>query len=71
VRADVSALYVDPRGPYPRLLADCWDEVRDAKLYAGPNPVVAHPPCGPWGKLRGLYSGHDKDCGIRAVAQVQ
>lgn len=53
MRTDVSALYVDPRGPYPNLLADCWDETRDARLYAGPNPVVAHPPCQRWGRYWG------------------
>lgn len=50
MRSDVSVLYVDPRGPYPNLVTDWWDEKRDARNYAGPNPIVAHPPCGPWGR---------------------
>lgn len=47
---NVSAIFVDPRGPYPGLLTDWWDEKRDARRYAGPNPVVAHPPCKRWGR---------------------
>jgi hypothetical protein len=52
----VAALYIDPRGPYPKLLGAeyCWDAERDARTYPGPWPVVAHPPCGPWGRLRHL-----------------
>jgi hypothetical protein len=71
IRTDVSALYIDPRGPYPKLVADCWDELRDARNYVGPNPVVAHPPCGPWGRLRHLYEGQDRDCAIRALEHVR
>jgi hypothetical protein len=41
---------VDPKGVYPQLLGPerCWDENRDARLYRGPGPVVAHPPCQLW-----------------------
>ena len=48
MRSDVVALYVDPRGPYPKLVEQWYDEARDARTYAGPWPVVAHPPCQLW-----------------------
>jgi hypothetical protein len=69
----IAALYIDPRGPYPALLGRelCWDESRDAKSYDGPGPIVAHPPCGPWGRSRHLYTGNEHDCAPRAVEQVR
>lgn len=62
----VSALYVEVGGSYYGLPdVDPWDEARDARLYAGPNPVVAHPPCQRWGKLWAGQPLFIKRTGIR------
>lgn len=48
----ISALFVWEGGPYfndHRI--DPWSESRDARLYDGDNPVIAHPPCQLWGKM--------------------
>lgn len=47
----ISALFVEAGGVYFRDGIDPWDEARDARLYRGPHPVVAHPPCARWGKF--------------------
>jgi hypothetical protein len=48
----VAALFVERGGSYWGLEGvDPWDEARDARLYDGPHPVVAHPPCQRWGKM--------------------
>ena len=47
----VAALYVLSDGPYAGVDGvELWDEERDARNYAGPHPVVAHPPCARWGR---------------------
>lgn len=47
----IAALYVAEGGCYFDLPnVDPWDEARDARTYAGPHPVVAHPPCARWGR---------------------
>lgn len=48
----VAALYVETGGCYFGLPdVDPWDEERDARVYGGPYPVVAHPPCARWCRL--------------------
>jgi hypothetical protein len=47
----IAALFVQTGGCYFGLPdVDPWDVKRDARLYAGPWPVVAHPPCERWGR---------------------
>ena len=47
----IAALYVEPGGVYYGLPdVDPWGPPRDAREYAGPWPVVAHPPCARWGR---------------------
>lgn len=48
----IAALYVQDGGCYCGLPdVDPWPIERDARLYAGPHPVVAHPPCQLWVNL--------------------
>jgi hypothetical protein len=75
----VAALYVERGGVYWNLPGvDAWDEERDARLYDGPYPVVAHPPCARWGQLanvnRARYGtpiGEDGGCFEAALAAVR
>lgn len=62
----IAALFVETDGAYFNLEGiDPWDKTRDARLYEGPHPVVAHPPCQLWVNFAALnykrYGGeHNK-----------
>lgn len=48
----IAALYVQTGGCYFGLPnVEPWDEMRDARKYHGPYPVVAHPECKRWGNF--------------------
>lgn len=76
----IVALFVARGGPYYGIPdVDPWDEQRDARLYAGPHPVVAHPPCERWGRYwnggpsaeRRRALGDDGGCFAAALAAVR
>lgn len=77
----IAALFVSERGPYvDQPGVEAWPAARDARQYAGPFPVVAHPPCERWGRywhggpsaLVRRVRGDDRGCfeaALRAVRQ--
>jgi hypothetical protein len=86
----LAALFVDPRGCYAGLPGvEIWVEGSqlalsfkaehpDARRYAGPHPVVAHPPCTRWCQLAGLVEarygyrkGEDGGCFQAALEAVR
>ena len=75
----IAALYVEKHGCYADLPGvELWDEARDARLYGGPWPVVAHPPCTRWCRLAGLVEarwgykrGDDGGCFAAALGSVR
>lgn len=54
---------------------DVWDEARDARRWSGSDPVVAHPPCRLWAKLRQFAKAEtpeaERKLAVQAVQAVQ
>jgi hypothetical protein len=78
----IAALFVATGGTYFNLEGvDPWDIQRDARLYTGPHPVVAHPPCQLWVNFAALNfkryggehnrPGNDNGCFASALASVR
>jgi hypothetical protein len=77
---NVAALFVETDGCYfNQPGVDPWDEIRDARKYRGPHPVVAHPPCQRWGRYSESHptagkigvTGDDNGCFESALASVR
>lgn len=70
----VAVLFARPDSVYKQIeLADVWDIHRDVRNYRGNAPVVAHPPCRAWGRLRHMANPrHDeRDLAHFAVSAVR
>lgn len=70
----VAALFVRSDSVYKTLPGvDAWDATRDARQYPGEVPVVAHPPCRAWGRLRQFAKPRPDEAALGpwAVAQVR
>ena len=70
----VAALFVRADSTYKTMTGvDAWDMERDARLWPGGSPVVAHPPCRAWGAFAMFAKPrHDeKDLARWAVRQVR
>lgn len=71
----VFALFVKKDSVYKTFpFVDCYDIDRNALSYPGGCPVVAHPPCRTWGKLRKFVTNAptgEHDLGPWAIAQVR
>lgn len=52
---------------------DVWDAERDALKWPGGCPVVAHPPCGPWGRLRQFCNADEGTTNLApwAIGQIR
>lgn len=72
--ASVAVLFARADSHYKALPGlDVWDIERDARRWPGGAPVVAHPPCRAWGRLRGHAKPRDdeKALGPWAVERVR
>lgn len=72
--AVVAVLFARSDSNYKSLdQTDVWDADRDARKWPGGLPVVAHPPCRAWGRLRHFAKPRDdeKELAHFAVRQVR
>lgn len=76
----IAALFVETGGAYFGLAGvEPWDASRDARTYAGPHKVIAHPPCQRWGRFwhgstrkpHQYELGADDGCFAAALASVR
>ncbi|KKL45693.1 hypothetical protein LCGC14_2353050 [marine sediment metagenome] len=74
VKPTVAVLFVTPDSVYKSIPGcDCYDAEREARTYSGGMPIVAHPPCRLWGRMKHLSTApiEEKELAIWAVHMVR
>lgn len=72
--SQVAVLFARKRSVYHGLPGcDVWTAERDARRYVGSHPVIAHPPCRAWGRLKGQAKprSDERELAFFAVEQVR
>ena len=70
----VAALFVRADSIYKTMPGvDCWDIDRDARLWPGGCPVVAHPPCSAWGAFAMFAKPREgeRELAVWAIVQIR
>jgi len=63
-----TVLFTQEKSIYLQLGCDCWDIHRDARNYAGSDPVIAHPPCRTWSKMKSLAKPNPAETELALMA---
>lgn len=73
MKAQIAVLYARSDSCYFDLAQEVFDISRDARTYFGQLPVIAHPPCRSWGRLRHLAKPRpdEKALALHALEQVR
>ena len=74
MKKNLAVLFVRSDSVYKTLLGvDCYDMERDARTWPGGCPIVAHPPCRTWGKLKAWAKAPPYEHGLAlwAVEQIR
>lgn len=73
MKADIAVLYARSDSCYFDLVEQVFDISRDARTYDENLPVIAHPPCRSWGRLRHLAKPRpdEKALAFHALEQVR
>lgn len=69
----ITVLFARKDSIYKSLGCDVWDIDRDARKWEGTEPIIAHPPCRAWGKLKGFAKPRDgeKELAILSVKWIR
>lgn len=64
----VSVLCTMPGSIYHNLPGtDCYDKIRDARTFSGQTPVIAHPPCRLFSRMRGFANRYPGEMNLAAL----